>query len=244
MNDDPSQIEITAGLRGYFAAAPGSGAAPAVVVLMEAFGLTAHIRRVCDRFAAAGIAALAPDLYHGTLIPYEHMDEAMAAVRALRDEQAVAAIGASLDWLQRQPGVSAARLGVTGLCMGGRLAFLAACRHAARIRATVAYYGGGICPEGERDRLGRTPPIAEAAALAAPLLLIYGGADNGIPPAERARMAQRLGELDKRHVISVYPGAGHGFCCEERAVYAPQAAEAAHAEAIGFLQRAFAGTGA
>lgn len=244
MNDDPSQIEITAGLRGYFAAAPGSGAAPAVVVLMEAFGLTAHIRRVCDRFAAAGIAALAPDLYHGTLIPYERMDEAMAAVRALRDEQAVAAIGASLDWLQRQPGVSAARLGVTGLCMGGRLAFLAACRHAARIRAAVAYYGGGICPEGERDRLGRTPPIAEAAALAAPLLLIYGGADNGIPPAERARMAQRLGELDKRHVISVYPGAGHGFCCEERAVYAPQAAEAAHAEAIGFLQRSFAGTGA
>lgn len=237
-------IRITDGLQGYYAApaAPNAvSAAPAIVVLMEAFGLTPHIRRVCDRYAAAGFAALAPDIYHGKLVAYDRMEDAMAAVRELRDNQVMTEIGASLDWLGTQPGVAPAQLGVAGFCMGGRLAFLAACRHPARIHASVAFYGGGIFPEGEKDRLGRTPPINEAAALAAPLLLTYGGQDAGITPAERARIAQRLGELDKRHVISTHAGAGHGFCCEDRGAYAPQAAEAAHGEAIDFLKRAFAG---
>jgi len=238
---DRNTASIADGLQGYYAAAAGSGAAPGVVVLMEAFGLTPHIRRVCDRLAAAGFAALAPDIYHGKLIPYDKMEDAMAAVKALQDEQVMAEIGASLDWLGRQPAVAPEQLGVVGFCMGGRLAFLAACRHASRLRASVAYYGGAIFPEGDKDRLGRTPPIGEAAALAAPLLLIYGGQDGGITPAEHGRIAQRLGELDKRHVISNHAGAGHGFCCEDRSAYAPQAAEAAHAEAIDFLKRSFAG---
>ena len=237
---DPGMTTIAGNLHGYYAAPGAAGAAPGIVVLMEAYGLTPHIRRVCDRLAAAGFAALAPDIYHGKLLPYDKMEDAMAAVKALRDDQVMAEVGASLDWLGRQPAVAPAQLGVVGFCMGGRLAFLAACRHAARLRASVAYYGGAIFPEGDKDRLGRTPPIGEAAALAAPLLLIYGGKDGGITPAEHARIAQRLGELDKRHVISNHAGAGHGFCCEDRSAYAPQAAEAAHAEAIDFLRRSFA----
>lgn len=236
---DPGMTPITESLQGYYAAPPVAGAAPGIVVLMEAFGLTPHIRRVCDRFAAAGFAALAPDIYHGKQFSYDPMDQAIAALRALKDDQVMAEIGSSLDWLERQPAVAPAQLGVVGFCMGGRLAFLAACRHAARLRASVAYYGGGICPEDEKDRLGRTPPISEAAALAAPLLLIYGGKDGGIPAAEHARVAQRLGDLDKRYILSLHPGAGHGFCCEDRSSYAPKATEQAHAETIDFLKRSF-----
>jgi carboxymethylenebutenolidase len=231
-------VKIGGGLEGYYAAPAAAGPAPGVVVLMEAFGLTAHIRRVCDRLAAAGFAALAPDLFHGRQFSYESMDQAIAAIRTLRDESVMDQIGASLDWLAGRAEVDGARLGVQGYCMGGRLAVLAGCRHADRLRATVSFYGSGICPEGDTDRLGRTPPIAEAAALAAPLLLVYGGADQGIPPAEHARLAQRLGELEKRYTLSVYPGAGHGFCCEDREAYAPRAAEAAQNEAIGFLRAA------
>jgi carboxymethylenebutenolidase len=236
---DQALIQIRGELQGYYAQA-AAPRAPAVVVLMEAFGLTTHIRRVCDRLAAAGFHALAPDIYRGQQFSYESLDQAIAKLRSLDDAQVMDEVGASLDWLAQQPEVDGARLAVQGYCMGGRLAFVAGCRHAGRLRATVAYYGSGICPEGEKDRLGRTPPIAESAALAAPLLLVYGGADPGIPPAEHARLAQRLGELGKRYVLSVYPGAGHGFCCEDRAAYAPAAAEAAHAETVEFLRRAMA----
>jgi carboxymethylenebutenolidase len=233
-------VAITPEMNGHYSAPAGGGKAPGVLVLMEAFGLTDHIRGVCDRIAAAGYAALAPDLFHGKLYSHEQMDQVLAKLASMSDDAAIADIGAALDWLAGRPEVEAGKLGVTGYCMGGRLAFLSGCRHAGRLRAVVSFYGGSTFPEGDKDRFGRTPPIGEAAALQAPLLLTYGGTDASIPPAERARIAQRLGELDKRHVISVYPGAGHAFCCEDRANYAPQAAEAAYAEMFDFLRRAFA----
>jgi carboxymethylenebutenolidase len=234
-----ANVAITPELNGHYSAPAGAGTAPGVVVLMEAFGLTDHIRGVCDRLAAAGFAALAPDLYRGRLYSAGQMNEAIAALTKLSDDAAIADIGAALDWLAGRKEVDAARLGVSGFCMGGRLAFLSGCRHTARLRASVSFYGSAVFPEGDKDRLGRTPPIGEAAALQAPLLLIYGGTDSSITPAERGRIAQRLGELDKRHVMSVYPGVGHAFCCEERPSYAPREAEMAFAEMFDFLRRAF-----
>ncbi len=236
---DQALIRIDDELQGYYAQA-AAPLAPGVVVLMEAYGLTTHIRRVCDRLAAAGFHALAPDLYHGQQFSYASMDQAIAMLRSLDDNRLMDEVGASLDWLKQQPEVDGTRLAVQGYCMGGRLAFLAGCRHAMRLRAIVSYYGSGIYPEGDKDRLGRTAPIAEAAALQAPLLLVYGSDDKSIPPAEHGRLAQRLGELGKRYVISLYAGAGHGFCCEDRPAYVPEAAEAAHAEAVEFLRRAMA----
>jgi carboxymethylenebutenolidase len=235
-----TNVSISPSLSGWYAAPAGGARGPGVVVLMEAYGITAHIRGVCERLAAAGFPALAPDLYHGKLIGYDDMQSAIAAIRELDDGKIIGEIGESLDWLDRQPAVLAGKAAVFGFCMGGRLAFLSGCRHAARLGALVSFYGGSIAPEGEKDRLGRNPPIGEAAALKAPLLLTYGGADQGIPPAEHARLAARLGELGKRYVLSVYPGAGHGFCCEERPAYAQVAADAAFAEAFDFLRRAFA----
>jgi carboxymethylenebutenolidase len=233
---DQALTSIRGKLHGYHAPA-AAAQAPGVVVLMEAYGLTAHVRGICDRLAAAGFHALAPDLYYGEQYSYASMDQVIARLRALSDAQAMDDIGASLEWLAAQ---GATKLAVQGFCMGGRLAFLAGCRHAARLGAVVSFYGGAIFPEGDKDRLGRSPPVVEAAGLGAPLLLVYGGADQGIAPAEHARLAQRLGELHKRYVLSVYPGSGHGFCCEDREAYAPQAAEAAHAEAIAFLRAALA----
>lgn len=230
----PALIQIQGQLQGYYAPAAAQQA-PGVVVLMEAFGLTAHVEGLCRRLAAAGFHALAPDLYRGEKYAYGDMDRVIAKLRELSDEQVMDDVAASLDWLGRQ---GSTRLAVEGFCMGGRLAFLAGCRFPQRLGAVVSFYGGAIFPEGGKDRLGRTPPINEADKLGVPLLLIYGGADSGIPPAEHGRLAQRLGELEKRYVLSLYPKAGHGFCCEDRDSYAPQAAEAAHGEAIAFLRTA------
>ena len=236
----PSNVTIRPGLEGYFAPADTDSPAPGILVLMEAFGLTDHIRRACDHFAAQGINALAPDIYHGKRFGYENLDQAIAAIRGLDDDQVMDELAAALDCLAAHQGVAPLRLGVLGFCMGGRLAFLANCRHAGRLRAAVAFYGGGIAPEGETDRLGRRAAIASAPALQSPTLLIYGAADAAIPAAEHARVALRLTELNKPYSLSVYPGAGHGFCCEDRPGYAPEAAREAYREATDFLRRTLA----
>jgi carboxymethylenebutenolidase len=224
-------------LSGWYAAPEDGRRGPGVIVLMEAFGLTPHIQRVCERLAAAGYPALAPDLYGGKTYGYDQMTEIKAAISALNDGVAMGQVGAWLDWLETQPAVRPGKSAVLGFCMGGRLAFLSACRHAMRLGAAACFYGGGIFPEGNKDRLGRTPPIGEAASLKSPLLLVYGSADQGIPPDEHGRLAQRLGELGKRYTMSLYPDAGHGFCCEDRDSHAPAATEAAFAETFEFFRR-------
>lgn len=232
---DATNVKINAALSGYLAHAKGKGPFPGIVVLMEAYGITGHIRGVCERLALAGFTALAPDFFHGEVFSYQDVERVMAKLPRLHDEPLLGEIGASLDWLAAQQGVNAPRLGIIGFCMGGRLAFLANCRFPRRLQAAVGFYGGGIAAEGATDRFGRTPPIGEAEKLRAPILLGYGADDQGIPPAEHARIAEKLSTLKKRYTLAVYPGAGHAFLCEERANYAPAAAAPAWADILGFL---------
>ena len=230
-----SNVTLGPGLTGHAEIPQGSGPSPGLVVLMEAYGITAHIRGVCARLARAGFAAVAPDIFHGDVISYTDMDKVLPKIRSLDDDTVMAEIGTTLDWLAARQGVPQARLGIIGFCMGGRLAFLANCRHPDRLKVAVSFYGGGIAPEGA-DRFGRTPPIGAAAQMQAPLFLGYGADDQGIPPGEHARIAQILSAAKKRFTLALYPGAGHGFLCEERASFAPAVAEHAWQESIAFLQ--------
>jgi len=231
-----TNLSLNNELDAYVARPDGAGPFPAIVVLMEVFGLKRHIQQACDRLARAGLIAVAPDIYHGQTYDYSDMDGALGHIRRLDDATVMNETGAALDWLDKEPGVDPRRLGVAGFCMGGRFAFLAASRHADRLRAAACFYGGGIAPEGE-DRFGRTPPIREAEAIKGPVFLGYGADDQSIGPDEHGRIAATLTGLKKRYSLSVYPGAGHGFLCEERASYAPAAAAEAWPEAIDFLHR-------
>lgn len=233
--NNPANTQISETLKGYAAHPQGHGRFPGVVVMMEAYGITGHIRGVCERLAKAGFLALAPDIFHGEVISYTDVDTVMAKIPTLRDEPILQEISQSLDWLAAHRNVESKRLGIIGFCMGGRLAFLANCRFSGRLNAAVGYYGGGIAPQGP-DRFGRTPPIGEADKMQAPILLGYGADDRGIPPTEHARIVETLSTAKKRYTLAVYPGAGHAFLCEERANYAPQAAEHAWREMIAFLQ--------
>ena len=231
-NSTNTQISNT--LKGYVAHPQGQGRFPGLVVMMEAYGITGHIRGVCDRLAKAGFVTLAPDIFHGEVISYTDMDKVMSKIPTLRDDQILNEIGQTLDWLAAHKNVESKRLGIIGFCMGGRFAFLANCRLSDRLDAAVGFYGGGIAPAGP-DRFGRTPPIGEAANMQAPIFLGYGADDQGIPPVEHARIAETLSAAKKRYTLAVYPGAGHAFLCEERANYAPKAAEQAWPEIIAFL---------
>lgn len=233
---DSTNVKVNASLNGYAAQPGGKGRFPGMVVMMEAYGITSHIQGVCARLAKSGFVAVAPDIFHGEVLSYADSAKVMAKIPALNDEQILREIGATLDWLGLQKNVDPQRLGIIGFCMGGRHAFYANCRYPEKLKAAVGFYGGGIAAEGAKDRFGRTPPIAEADKMQAPVFLGYGADDQGIPPAEHARIAEKLSSLKKRYTLAVYPDAGHAFLCEERANYAPAAAARAWPEAIEFLR--------
>jgi carboxymethylenebutenolidase len=227
---------ITSDLEGYVARPEGKGPFPGVVVIMEAFGVTGHIQNACKRLAKAGFMALAPDHFHGEVIPYNsEMQTILAKLSSLKDDVLVKEVNQSLDWFDKQSDVKRGAHGIIGFCMGGRLAFLSNCRLPTRLQAAVSFYGGAIAPGVDPDRMGRTPPIGEAAKMQAPMFLGYGADDQGIPGDEHARIAKTLTDLKKRYILSVYPGAGHAFLCEERPAYAPAVEHIAWRESIEFL---------
>ncbi|MGA9853536.1 MAG: dienelactone hydrolase family protein [Gammaproteobacteria bacterium] len=233
--NNPTNTKLSNTLKGYVAHPKRKGPFSGVVVMMEAYGITGHIQGVCKRLAESGFVAAAPDIFHGEIIGYTDLNKVMAKIPTLSDDQVLNEIGETLDWLGVQKDVSKDRLGIIGFCMGGRYAFLASCRYPDKLKAAVGFYGGGIAPDGATDRFGRTPPIIEAEKMRAPMYLGYGADDQGIPPAEHARIAEKLSALKKRYTLAVYPGAGHAFLCEERANYAPAAAELAWQESLAFL---------
>lgn len=206
---------------------------PAVLVYIEAFGVNPHMRQVARRFAEAGYAAIVPDIYHGKTFDYEDIDNALPTVRKLDDAAVMRESRHALDALSAH-GI-AGKPAVVGYCMGGRLAFLAGIELGERLSAAVSYYGGGIAPGAEKDKLGRAPPIKRVSQLGVPLQLHYGGKDRSIGAEERVRVASALADADKRYILSFYPEAGHGFDCEDRKSYHAAAAKEAQALTLTFI---------
>ena len=222
------QVQASDGaMSGYLARPTAAGQHPGVVVVQEAFGLNAHIKDVAARVAREGYAVLAPDLYYrekNAIVGYDNLQEAIRLMMALWDEKIVKDMAAAISYLQAQPFVRAERIGVTGFCMGGRITFLTACRNPA-VKAAVPFYGGGI---GSVMQPGeRTPkaPLEYADGLTAPMLLFFGENDTFIPPEEVERIKSRLAALKKNAETVVYPGAPHGFFCNERDSYRADAAK-------------------
>ena len=120
-------------------------------------------------------------------------------------------VGTAISYLEKQASVRADRIGITGFCMGGRVSYLAACELPDKIRAAVPFYGGGI-------------PIEKTPKLKAPVLAFFGEKDDFIPLAFVEQLRNEAAKQKKQVEIVVYPGAGHGFFCNERSSYDPAAA--------------------
>jgi dienelactone hydrolase len=210
------EIPATSGSMPCFVARPvGVQRAPAVIVVMEAFGLNGHIEGVAARLAAEGYVTLAPDLYwrggKRRAVGYDQLGDAIALMQSIRDDQIVADVGSAVAWLERQAFVRADRIGITGFCMGGRVSYLAACELPDKIKAAVPFYGGGI-------------PVERTEKLRAPVLAFFGEKDAFIPLASVEALKAELERLGKQGEVVVYPGADHGFFCDERASYQAAAA--------------------
>ena len=203
-------------------AAPASGRGPAVVVIQEWWGLVPHIEDLVDRFAAEGFAAVAPDLYHGKVT--KSPDEAQKLLMELDVDRAERDIAAAGEWLLSRPECSSGSYGVVGFCMGGALAQFTATKED-KVGAAISFYGG----------FRKVTP--DWSNLNAPLLLIYGGEDKGVPPEQGQKLADQLKSAGKKVELVVYPGAGHAFFNDARKeVYKPDAAADAWRRVLAFFR--------
>lgn len=188
-----------------------------LVLIQEIFGVNSHIRTMCARFAAAGYRVVAPALFdrveRGAELGYTADD--VARGRTLRagvtDEAAMADVDAAAAFL------SGLKLGIVGYCWGGTIAWWGATR-TRHFAAAVGWYGGGIA--GTRSE---TPN--------APVQLHFGEKDTGIPltDVELIRAAQPGVE------VLVYPGAQHGFGCDDRASFSAPDAALAQERTLAFF---------
>jgi carboxymethylenebutenolidase len=214
MSVQSEMVEVPGGMPA-FVARPEGGPRPAVLVIQEAFGLNGHIRDVTQRIAGEGYVALAPDLYwrggKGRTVAYDDLGEAIRIMQTLRDGEIVTDVGNAIAYLEKQPTVRADRIGITGFCMGGRVSYLVACELADKIRAAAPFYGGGI-------------PIDKTVKLKAPVLAFFGEKDAFIPLDFVEQLRGEAAKQKKPVEIVVYPGADHGFFCNERASYNAKAA--------------------
>lgn len=210
--------------------APGAfESRPAVLLLMEAFGLTPHIRQVATRIAAEGYVVLAPDLYYRELpnntFGYDEVEQAMATMYRLDFGRPVESdLQMAIAFLKSQPGVLPDRIGVTGFCLGGGLSFLTACRFSSEIAVAAPFYGMVL-----------DDWVEAIKDITVPIYLFHGGADPFIPPARVQQIEARFKELGKDYRLKVYPDADHGFFCHERSSYNAAAAEDAWQALTQFL---------
>jgi carboxymethylenebutenolidase len=231
------QINIRTGSESmpcHLARPATGGPYPALVVVMEAFGLNAHIRSITDRFAEEGFVAIAPNLYFrqdNNVVGYGDLPGAFRLMGSIKDDQVVADMGAAIDHLKTLKEVKP-NFGTTGFCMGGRISFLTACRDS-RVKATAPFYGGGMVSS--RDA-SQKPPIAYVEGLKAPVLAFFGGKDAFIPITEVDTFRDKLKAAGKQAEVVLYADADHGFMCDDRPSHHPQHAKEAWAKTIAFFK--------
>jgi carboxymethylenebutenolidase len=205
---------------GGYRADPANPPTAAVVVIQEIFGVNHHIRAVCDRLAAEGYAAIAPSIF-------DRIEPNFTSGYS-PDEVAVARkFVANPDWAamlrDTQAAIDAVRdvgpVGIIGFCLGGSVAYAAATKLSG-LSAAIGYYGGAIV------RFADDMPKV-------PTQLHFGEKDAGIPLDDVETIRAKRPEVE----IHVYPGAQHGFHCDERASYDKPSAEIAWPRSMSFFAR-------
>ena len=219
---------------------PEGDPAPGVVMLHDVWGLSDHARDMAGRLAAEGFAVLALDLYRRE--ESVQIRDPGAWIRDLSDPEVLADVDAGLALLASDPASAGRPAGVTGFCMGGMYALLAACS-CAGLSAAVPFYGmlsfghGLLHTEGGLDPAKKPrSPLDAAPDLRCPLLAFFGEEDTFIPQGDVDLLKQRL-PSDPASEIVVVPGAGHAFMNDTRPdAHRPEAARYAWTRTVAFLR--------
>jgi carboxymethylenebutenolidase len=225
-------VQVDDATMKIYVAEPDGAAKGAIVVLQEAFGVNDHIRDLCHRIAEAGYVAAAPHLFHRSGDPelgYDDMMECVPYISGLQVNALEADLAATLELLKGK-GFEGKKVGVTGWCMGGSVAFLAAAYW--DLGAAVSWYGGGIT----QGRFGMPPLIDLAPTLQTPWLGLFGDNDASIPTDQVDALKATAAEKAKVATDVVrYEGADHGFNCNQRGSYHEASATDGWARMLAFF---------
>jgi carboxymethylenebutenolidase len=229
----------------------GDGSHPGVLLLTDAFGIRPQIEKMADRIAGWGYVVMAPHVFHreGRAVelapgvdlrdedasaPY--LAQAFSRVRRLKPARVEPDLEAYVDALLGLPGVSGGLIGVTGYCMGARLALRTACLRPEAVAACGCFHGGRLATE-ENDSPHRRLSRARAA-----FVVGHADKDRSMPPAAIAQLDQALDEARLEHFTKVCTGAAHGYTMADTPAYDEDAAEW-HYEALSDLLTRSLGAG-
>jgi carboxymethylenebutenolidase len=205
---------------GAYRADPAGAPKGAIVVIQEIFGVNHHIRSVCDRLAKEGYVAVAPSIFDRITPNFQsgYSPDEVAEARKfvanpdfaamLRDSQA------AIDAVK-----SAGPVGIIGFCLGGSIAYAAATKLTG-LSAAIGYYGGAVI------RFADDKPTV-------PTQLHFGEKDAGIPLSDVETIKSKRPEVE----VFIYPGAQHGFHCDERASYDKASADIAWPRSMEFFAK-------
>jgi carboxymethylenebutenolidase len=226
-------LELTSADGTRFSAALAEapeGGAPGVVILPDVRGLYRFYVELAERFAQAGHHAIAIDYFGRTAGAGERDEDFdyMPHVLQTRVAQVQADAGAALEALRERTGVTTTV--TVGFCFGGSQSFAAATNPELDLDGVVGFYGL-LVPRRE----GAPAPIESAADVRCPVLGLFGGADEAIPPDHVEAFERALQESGAEHEIVTYPGAPHSFFDRSYTEHA-QASEDAWRRVLGFLQ--------
>jgi carboxymethylenebutenolidase len=198
-----------------YLAEPKGKAKGGIVVVQEIFGVTNHIKRVADQFAAKGYKVVAPAMFdrveRNVTLEYSEIEKGRAYMQRLQWPGTLADAEAAVNEAR-----GAGNVGVVGYCWGGTVAHVAASE--LDIDAAVSYYGGGVA-----KMLDKKPRC--------PITYHFGDQDASIPLAD----IDKIKKANPKNPLHVYPGAGHGFNCDERSSYSANDAKVAFERSIEFL---------
>jgi len=198
-----------------YAAEPKGRAKGGIVVVQEIFGVTGHIRRVADQYAAQGYKVIAPAMFdrvkRNVELDYKDIEKGRALMLELKWPGTLADVSAAMSAVS-----DVGRVAVVGYCWGGTVAHVAASE--LRLAAAVSYYGGGVAKQ-----LDKTPRCK--------IMYHFGDQDHAIPMADIERIEQAYHAA----IVHVYAGAGHGFNCDERASFSAKDAKLAFERTLSFL---------
>jgi carboxymethylenebutenolidase len=221
----------------YYARPANAQNPPVILVAMEIFGVHEYIKDVTRRLGKLGAFAIAPDYYFrkGTdLTKITDIPQLMPIVNSKPDAELLSDLDATVAWAKSQGG-DTSRLGIMGFCRGGRTVWEYAA-HNKDIKAGVAFYGSLVDPPAQKS-LWPKNPIELAPEMKAPVLGLYGEADQGIPVSQVDTLKGALQTAGKTFEIKIYPGAPHGFHADYRPSYRQDAAEDAWNQMIAWFKK-------
>ena len=245
MSGETIEVATPEGVADAYLAGAGGGRRPAVLLVVDAFGLRPQIERMADRIAARGYAVLAPNVFYragrAPVVPLDGIDDpeqraavfarVMPLMRELTTERIVSDGGAYLDRLEQ---LGRGPVAITGYCMGGRVGWRVAAAYPERVAALGGFHVGGLVSDHEDS------PHRSAGSIAAEVYLGFADNDRNATPEQIAEVDAALERAAVRHRCEVYQGAAHGYTMADTPAYDERAAERHFTELFALLERTIA----